>query len=185
MVELHDIEKARTDSGAANDIHDVLFYDAHGNPKVRMWLVKKGVPISDLDDVESDLKLTLAWCIKDYKHGKIPFEKFAWTVFSYVLTNWFNKKKANKNTLVSYGYDENAGKMDEVDYYIGNLTDDFCFDFESVISILPCKAKTVARIMYYNGWNKREMMKYYHFRRDEIDSYLMMIAKVIKDYQVD
>ena len=55
----------------------MIFYDDKGNRKVKLWLMKSGVPMNDIDDLEADFRLhTLRILSEKYKYNKIPIEKF-------------------------------------------------------------------------------------------------------------
>lgn len=190
MITLQQIQQAQINPNLIQQIYNTVFFD-NKKPKLRMWLVKKGVDYSELDDVESTMKLSFMRVIMKYNHEKISFEKYVWTEFSQVLLNYFQSKKVKKYTTVGFdelNYTDEDGSEcvpKEINMDLGFIPEpDYKCDFEKVFSHLTRIQATICRMIYYSEWNKDDVVEYLGITKDKYNKELKQIKIVFKKYLV-
>ncbi len=183
MVKYEDVMKAKKDPKVMDDIYHKVFFDG-AKPKLRMWLINKGVSFNELAEVESNMRMLFMLRLKTYKHDKIPFEKYCWTSFQYELANWFQNKKLKKNSNI--GFDDLITNNDtdvEVDIgYVSNIEDDCVYDFEFLFSRMTRLQATICRLLYYNEWVKEDIMSYLKLSKRKYSNELKYIKAVFIEY---
>ena len=183
------VEQARSDPSTAVQIFKSIFYDGK-KPKLRMWLIKKGVDFQELDDVESVCKLEFMKQLYKYNHDKIAFEKYVWTEFSHILLNHFQSKKSKKVSLTD-SLDEKLG--DDADEYRGNVYMNLGFipnpdcesDFETVFNNMTRIQATICRLIYYSELDKNEIIEFLNIGRDKYVKEVKQIRIKMKQYLVE
>lgn len=189
MVTLKQIEQARIDTTMAEYIYNVIFYDGN-KPKLRMWLVKKGVDYKELDVVESDMRMAFMKVLLKYNHNKISFEKYVWTDFSQCLLNYFQSKKEKKYTTISFddinynGEDGSEQMATELSMNLGFIPEpvDCKCDFETVFHKLTRVQATICRMIYYSGWNKKDVTEYLGINKDKYNKEMKQVRIIFKKY---
>lgn len=181
MIDYGMVEKAKTDNNVLSEIYKEVFFDGN-KPKLRMWLVKKGISFCELDDVETEMKLSFLSGINKYEHDKIEFEKYIWTKFQHTLLNYYQSKKLKKNSaqLLSDASDEvvfNIGYIPEKKYYKD--------DFEYLFTLMTRHEATICRLIYYNGWSKNQIISQLEITSKFYDRCLVNIRTVVGKYLMD
>lgn len=188
MITLEQVEQARNNPELITDIYNQVFND-NKKPKLRMWLVKKGVDYKELDDVESTMKLSFMKVIHKYNHDKISFEKYVWTEFNQVLLNYFQSKKVKKYTTIGFDdmncMDEDGSEYvsKEISMDLGHIPEpDYKYDFENIFSKLTQIQGTICRMIYYSEWNKDDVIEYLGISRDKYNREMKHIRTVFNSY---
>jgi len=176
-----DVNAAKDDECSKKIIYDKIFFDEIGNPVVFLWLKRIGVHTNDIDNLLSDINNCFWESVLEYKHEKIPFEMFVWTYFKTTVSSFYHRKKAKKLSMINIGLVDKNGNGVEV-YDVGELTDDVTIDFETVVGMLPSPAPTIARCLFYSGWNGKEIREYYGMDYDEYYKNLGIVKKAVSQY---
>jgi len=178
MITFAEVEKSRTNELMLSLIYNKVFYDGK-KPKLRMWLIKKGVSFSELGDVETKMKLIFLESLSKYTHDKIDFERYVWTRFSHHLLCYFQSKTLQKNSVSTFSDvgDEvivNIGFIPETSYVVD--------DFELVFTKMTQIQATICRFIYYNDWNKYQISRHLRITLKEYNGHLGGIRKIMKEY---
>jgi hypothetical protein len=180
MIDYEMVDEAKTDPAKLLKIYNQVFYDGK-KPKLRMWLIKKGISYYELDDVETEMKLSFLAGVKKYEHDKIEFEKYIWTRFSHTLLNYYQSKKLKKNSIIPFG-----DISEEVVFNIGCLPEKRCQDdFEYLFTLMTRYEATICRLIYYNGWEKQTIINHLEVSSNFYDKCLVNIRKIISKYMTD
>lgn len=185
-ITLQQVEQARTDETTATQIYNIIFMDGK-KPKLRMWLIKKGVDYKDLDDLEGVCKLEFMRHLYKYNHDKISFEKYMWTEFSHILLCHFQSKKSKKYQLTDSLDDQIIGDDGEL---INNIQMDLGFipnpdwelDFESVFCKLTRIQATICRMIYYSDMEKADVIEYLGISKDRYAKEVRQMRTTFKEY---
>ena len=188
VITIEEIRKAVLDSKQAEEIYKKIFYDGN-KPKLRMWLVKKGVNFNELDVVESNMNLVFMLNLNKYQHDKIPFERYIWTCFNQELLNYFQSKKLKKNNNIGFGdLGVKSDDGDGVDYEVnlGFIEADTTFelesDMETLLHTLPQLQATIVRMLYYTGWEKDDVCEYLQISREKFNKEIKSAKTAFYNY---
>ena len=177
MIQLSEVVEARSSSDGEkiSKIYREIFFDG-SRPKVKMWLVKKGVHYNELDEVFSKMNLSFMLNLHRYKHDKIEFEKYIWTCFNQELLNHFHSKKLKKNST-TIGVDDvvesklNDSEILEYEVNIGfvpapeiNTYD----EYENFFLTLTQSQALICRMVYYSDYSKSEICEYLGIKKSKL-----------------
>lgn len=183
-VTFQSVIRAQTDPLEQEKIYWSVFYNADAQPKLRKWLVKKGVPLHHVDDLESEMRVALFVAIHKYNHDKIPFEKYVWTEFQQILINWFISKSKRSGAQLSI--DEMVEVHgDSIELNLGNVTldgGDTEFDAESIFSGMTQPQAFIARCLYYNEWTNNDVREYLHMTTAQYHRELTEVRRIVRTY---
>jgi len=186
MITLQKVIMARTDESVATEIYNIIFMDGK-KPKLRMWLIKKGVDYKDLDDVEGICKLEFMKHLYKYNHDKISFEKYMWTEFSHILLCHFQSKKSKKYQLTD-SLDEQLSTDDgemvnNIQMDLGFIPNpDYELDFETVFCKMNRIQATICRMIYYSDMEKSDVVEYLGISKDKYAKEIRHIRTIFKEY---
>ena len=185
-ITLQQVELARTDEIEATKIYNVVFMDGK-KPKLRMWLIKKGVDYKDLDDLESVCKLEFMKHLHKYNHDKISFQQYMWTEFSHILLCYFQSKKSKKNQLTDSLDDElvvdDGEKVSTIQMDLGFIPNpDYEMDFEAVFCRLTRIQATICRLIYYSDLDKTDVIDYLGINKDKYAKEIRNIRSIFREY---
>lgn len=178
MISVESVNLARTTPTVLIDIYRKIFFDGN-KPKLRMWMIKKGVPYSDLDDLETEMKFAFISELNKYEYTKIDFEKYIWTDFSHILINYFQSKKLKKNNNLRLEFVTEKVVVD-IGYIEVNKYDKS--DFEILFLGLTRIQATMCRLIYYNDWNKEQIKNFLGMNKDDWENNLTVIKKNFLEY---
>lgn len=184
VIDLDVIEQAKTEPSVLYKVYRQVFYDGN-KPKLRMWLINSGIPYDSLGDLETEMKVCFMLGLNKYQHTKINFEKWIWTEFKYTLMNYFQSKKLLKNSnhtiFTDMVVNSNEDSQFDVESEQGEseLTQD---DLEYYFLQMKCKQATICRLIYYNGWDKFNIMSQLNMTSQEYDDNMVEIRKIMKVY---
>lgn len=181
MINVDLIKKARSDDESFLIIYNKIFYD-NNKPKLRMWLIKKGISYSELDDVETEMKFELIKGIEEYSYNKIYFEKYIWTKFNHCLLNYFQSKKLKKNSVEPFSNFDS-----EIIFDIGFIPEKKYIksDFEILFTNMTQVQATICRLIYYNEWNKTQIIRYLDMSDNDYSNNLKVIRNSFLKYLSD
>lgn len=185
-ITLEQVELARMDEVEATKIYNIIFMDGK-KPKLRMWLIKKGVDYKDLDDLEGVCKLEFMKHLYKYNHDKISFEQYMWTEFSHILLCYFQSKKSKKYQLTD-SLDEQLSVDDgemmvNVHMNLGFIPNpDYELDFETIFCRLTRVQATICRLIYYSGWDKAGVIEYLGINKDKYAKEMRNIRSIFREY---
>ncbi len=180
MIDYELVKEARKNKAAMSKIYNEVFYDGK-KPKLRMWLIKKGISFFELDDVETEMKISFIDGVERYNHPKIVFEKYIWTKFSHTLLNYYQNKKLKKNSTQTF-----SDIGEEVVFDIGYIPEKYNKDdFEYVFTLMSRYEATICRLIYYNGWEKFQIINHLEISPKFYDECIINIRKIMKKYLID
>lgn len=189
MISLEQVQRARAgDQKLQTDIYRQIFFDKLGNDKVTGWLVLSRIPQQDLEMLKSDLRFIFTKTLmKDYVHDQIPFEKFVWTRFKFVVIQYFSKRSADHRKGLVMVHLAETEEDDEVG--VGaTLADtsqviaDLPYDFEQLIAGFSLEHRRICRRIAYNQLKNSELLKLKLWPLKEIVSARALLREQIRKY---
>ena len=146
-------------------MYEIIFYDSKGSPKLKKWLVKKGVKYNKLNELTSIMIEVFMKSLEKYKHDKIDFEKYVWVRFGHALNNYFYRYNHIKKIINEVSLDElNEREGCNVEFYIIDndmITNiDFNIDIDLMIKNFNNIQSFIFKCKYYNSWNDLEVQNW-------------------------
>jgi hypothetical protein len=189
---IDEIEEAKINPNKLRELYKKLFYE-NGNPKLRYWLIKKGVSYNEVDDVESSMNELFMEGVMKYNNDKIDFEKWMWIKFKQQLSNYYSNKKLKKNADLIFEHDIEKNEEDRIDesfydkikFDIGNVSD-VTFDIdENIPHFMNNLQRFIYRCKVYANFRDDEIFEVANFltdNRKEFQNEVVNIRKIIKKY---
>jgi len=181
-VTFESVLRAKTDACEQEKIFWSVFYDAKAQPKLRKWLVKKGVPLQHVEDLESEMKLAMFKAIQRYNHGKIPFEKYIWTEFNQILINWFvsRSRKSGRSVSIDEMIEVHG---DSIELNFGSVSVEAGeMDVETVFNGMTQRQAFIARCLYYSDWTSNDIREYLGVNTSQYYKEISEIKRIVSEY---
>jgi hypothetical protein len=149
-----------------------IFFDKVGEPVVRKWLVKKGFTGDDLEMLYGELIEDFFNSIEHYKHNKIPFEKYVWTNFNFIMLNFISRKQRFINRFVNI--ESSSLSLED--------SKDIFLDMDCLLEVLSKLAGELLKYMAFEDLSLREIKKLGLYDNREIKKASLELREIIKKY---
>lgn len=186
MITLQRLKNASNDTKEAEKIVDEIVYDEKGNPKLRMYLLKMGVPFHELEDYEMNCIHMILEHISGkfqnkYQKAKIPFEKYMWFFMIQTVLNDFKKKNIYHSRYNSMEQILEQHESNEPYDWMGSVeVDEFALDIENVFMEMTQRQAFICRCLYYSDWQAFEIINYLNIDKTTYSHEIEEIKKVLK-----